>query len=72
MTPEPRFQLGLLEVPDSMLPPTFKREPGSNPVIGLVTDVYTNVITGTQYARIDLETPAQAAERMLREADSGR
>lgn len=72
MTPESRFQLGLLEIPASLVPEEARRNAQNGFVIGMVTDIKTNLFTGQQTVYIDLESPTQAAERILREADDGR
>lgn len=71
MTPEARLQPGLLEIPDSLLPEHMRGQNEGKTTIGLVTEVITNLMTGDQIARIDFETPAQAAEKILREANDG-
>lgn len=72
MTPEAKFQLGLLEIPAALVPEEARRNAQDGFVLGLVTDIKTNLLTGRQTVRIDLETPAQAAEKFLREAEDGR
>lgn len=72
MTPNDQIQPGLLKLPASLLPEEATRNAQDGYVVGLVTEVTTNLMTGSQVVRIDLESPSQAAEKILREADNGR
>lgn len=72
MIPKASFEPGLLEIPASLVPEEAARNAQDGYVVGLVTEVITNLMTGSQVVRIDLETPTVAAEKILREADNGR